>query len=54
MLTSATKEFSMFTGFAQYLIEQKLLEEITLKKILTLNNNHNETLVAKLITSQGL
>ena len=54
MLTSATKEFSMFTGFAQYLIEQKLLEEITLKKILTLNNNHNETLVAKLITSHQL
>src|SRR3990170_6679959 len=54
MLTSATKEFSMFTGFAQYLIEQKLLEGVTLKKILTLNNNHSETLVAKLITSYQL
>lgn len=45
---------SKLSGFAKYLVEQNLLGDTTIKKLITPTFNNNETLIAKLITNNLL
>ncbi|MEI8055198.1 MAG: ATPase, T2SS/T4P/T4SS family [bacterium] len=50
-MQTSSKQLS---GFANYLVEQNLLEHTTIKELITLPLNNNETLITKLIANNSL